>query len=312
MKARLAELPADDEGWGFEIKWDGVRAIAHCGAQGLRLVSRTGRDITAAYPELGAITAGLGGREAVLDGEVVAFDEAGHPSFQRLQQRMHVRDDGQVRRLSREVPVTYVVFDLLGLDGESLLALPYTERRERLEALGLDGDHWRTPAYHRGDGAALLELTSAQGLEGVVGKRLDSVYKPGRRGRDWIKVKNTVGQEVVIGGWLPGKGRRSDTLGALLVGYWEGDELRFAGKVGTGFSDAELRRLLKLLEPLRRELSPFAGRQPERAAIFVEPELVAEVGFAEWTDTGTMRHPGYRGLREDRPARDVVRELPGA
>ena len=114
----------------------------------------------------------------------------------------------------------------------------------------------------------------------------------------------------MIGGWLPGKGRRSDTLGALLVGYWEGDELRFAGKVGTGFSDAELRRLLKLLEPLRRELSPFAGRQPERAAIFVEPELVAEVGFAEWTDTGTMRHPVYRGLRDDRPARDVVRELP--
>ena len=313
MKAKLAELPVDDDGWGFEIKWDGVRAIAYCAADSVRLVSRTARDITAAYPELVALSDALDGAKAVLDGEVVAFDDAGRPSFQRLQRRMHVRDADQVRRLRDEVPVTYVAFDLLVVDGEPLLGLPYAERRARLEALGLEGDHWRTPAYHRGDGASLLELTSAQGLEGIVGKRLDSLYRPGKRGRDWIKVKNVVGQEVVIGGWLPGKGRRAETLGALLLGYWEGEELRFAGKVGTGFDDPELRMLLERLEPLRRDSSPFSadsGRQPERAAIFAEPELVAEVGFTEWTDAGTLRHPVYRGLRDDKVASEVVRERP--
>lgn len=313
MKARLAELPADDGGWGFEIKWDGVRAIAYCGSDGVRLLSRTARDISAAYPEITALSAALDGHEAVLDGELVAFDEAGRPSFQRLQRRMHVRDAGQVRRLRGEVAVTYVVFDLLVADGRSLLGLPYEERRRRLDALALDGEAWRTPAYHRGDGASLLELTSAQGLEGIVGKRLDSPYRPGKRGRDWIKVKNVVGQEVVIGGWLPGKGRRAETLGALLLGYWDGDELRYAGKVGTGFDDAELRMLLERLEPLRRDSSPFStdsGRQPERAAIFAEPALVAEVGFTEWTDAGTLRHPVYRGLRDDKVAGEVVRERP--
>ena len=312
MKARLAELAADDDGWGFEIKWDGVRAIAYCETGRVKLVSRTGRDITAAYPEIGALAGALGGAEAVLDGEVVAFDEAGRPSFQRLQRRMHVRDSSQVKRLRRDVPVSYVAFDLLFLDGESLLELPYEERRARLQALELDGDAWRTPAYHRGDGASLLGLTRAQGLEGIVGKRLDSTYKPGKRGRDWIKVKNTVGQEVVIAGWLPGKGKRAATIGALLTGYYEGEgeerRLRFAGKVGTGFSEAELRMLAERLEPLRRETSPFEGRQPERAAIFAEPELVAEVEFTEWTEAGTLRHPSYKGLRDDKPASAVVRE----
>jgi len=315
MKARLAELPADDDGWGFEIKWDGVRAIAYCETGRVKLVSRTGKDVTAAYPEIGALAGALSGAEAVLDGEVVAFDEAGRPSFQRLQRRMHVRDSSQVKRLRGDVPVSYVAFDLLYLDGQLLLDLPYEERRARLQALGLDGDSWRTPAYHRGDGASLLSLTRAQGLEGIVGKRLDSTYKPGKRGRDWIKVKNTVGQEVVIAGWLPGKGKRAATIGALLTGYYEGEgderRLRFAGKVGTGFSEAELRMLAERLEPLRRETSPFDGRQPERAAIFAEPELVAEVEFTEWTDAGTLRHPSYKGLRDDKPASAVVRERVG-
>lgn len=314
MKARLSELPADDAGWGFEIKWDGVRAIAYCETGRVRLVSRTGKDVTPAYPEIGAIAKALGGVEAVLDGEIVAFDPEGRPSFQRLQRRMHVRASSQIRRLREAVPVTYVAFDLLHLDGESLLELPYEERRARLDALALDGDAWRTPAYHRGDGAKLLALTAAQGLEGVVGKRLDSTYKPGKRGRDWIKVKNTVGQEVVIAGWLPGKGRRAGTIGALLAGYYEGEgderHLRFAGKVGTGFSEAELRMLSERLAPLRRETSPFEGRQPERAAIFAEPELVAEVSFTEWTEAGTLRHPSYKGLRDDKPADAVVRERP--
>ena len=315
MKARLADLPASgsDHLWGYEIKWDGVRAIAYCGEGVVRLESRTGRDLRATYPEIGPLAAALGA-DAVLDGELVAFDPEGRPSFQRLQRRMHVSSAERIERLRGEVPVTYVIFDLLHLDGESLLERTYVERRERLAELGLEGGSWRTPAFHPGDGADLLGLTRSRGLEGVVGKRLDSPYRPGRRTREWIKVKNVRGQEVVIGGWLAGRGRREGRIGALLTGYHEGDgaarRLRFAGKVGTGFSERELDRLGGLLMPLRRETSPFEGRQPELAAIFAEPELVAEVEFAEWTEAGTMRHPTYRGLRDDRPAAEVVRERP--
>ena len=309
MKAATAKLPADDECWGYEIKWDGVRAIALCRTGKVTLQSRSLRDITAQYPEIAAIALELEGREAVLDGELVAYDEEGRPSFQRLQRRMHVASAAEVRKRRADVQVTYVIFDLLHLDGESLLTLTYEERRERLETLGLNGESWQTPSYHRGDGAAMLEASRARGLEGVVAKRLTSPYRPGKRGRDWLKVKNFRGQEVVIGGWLPGKGRREGGIGSLLAGvHDEEGRLRFAGKVGTGFSEEELRRLGELLRPLRRETSPFEGRQPERAAIFAEPELVAEVDFAEWTTAGTMRHPAYKGLRDDKDPRDVVRE----
>jgi bifunctional non-homologous end joining protein LigD len=310
MKATLAKLPGDDEGWAYEIKWDGVRAIAYCEPGHLRLESRNLRDVTRQYLEVGAIVAELGGRPAVLDGELVAFDEEGRPSFQRLQRRMHIASDAEVRRRARDVAVTYVAFDLLYLDGRSMLDLPYTERRAELEDLGLEGAHWQTPAYHRGDGAAMLAASRAQGLEGIVAKRLDSAYVPGRRSRDWLKVKNVHSQELVIGGWLPGKGRREGELGALLVGYHDGGELRYAGKVGTGFDARALRTLRERLEPLARDASPFGGRQPERGARFVEPELVAEVDFAEWTNAGTLRHPSYKGLRDDKPAADVVREEP--
>jgi bifunctional non-homologous end joining protein LigD len=309
MKATTAKLPADDERWGYEIKWDGVRAIALCRTGKVTLQSRSLRDITAQYPEIAAVALELEGREAALDGELVAYDDDGRPSFQRLQRRMHVASAAEVRKRRADVPVTYVIFDLLHLDGESLLTLPYEERRERLEALALSGESWQTPSYHRGDGAAMLEASQARGLEGVVAKRLTSPYRPGKRGRDWLKVKNFRGQEIVIGGWLPGKGRREGEIGSLLAGYHDEEgRLKFAGKVGTGFSEAELRRLGELLRPLRRETSPFEGRQPERAAIFAEPVLVAEVDFAEWTTAGTMRHPAYKGLRDDKDPRDVVRE----
>ena len=232
MKATTAELPAVDEAWGFEIKWDGVRAIALCRPRGATLQSRSLRDITAQYPEVAAIALELEGREAALDGELVAYDDDGRPSFQRLQRRMHVVSEAEVRKRRADVPVTYVIFDLLHLDDESLLDLPYEERRERLEGLGLDGESWQTPSYHRGDGAAMLEVSKARGLEGVVAKRLVSPYRPGRRGRDWLKVKNFRGQEIVIGGWLPGKGRREGEVGSLLAGYYEdGDaEVRRQGR----------------------------------------------------------------------------------
>ena len=312
MKATLAKLPADDEGWGYEIKWDGVRAIAYCEPGHLRLESRNLLEITRQYPEVGAITRALGSRAVVLDGELVALDEDGRPSFQRLQGRMHVANEAEVRRRAKEVPVTYVIFDLLYEDGEPLFDLPYEERRVRLEALGLEGPSWQTPAYHRGDGAALLAASEAQGLEGIVAKRLQSPYRPGKRGKEWLKVKNVREQEVVIGGWLPGKGRREGELGALLVGYYDDGELRYAGKVGTGFNARDLSLLRKELAPLGRDASPFSGRQPEKASIFVEPTLVAQVEFSEWTNAGTLRHPSYKGLRDDKPAEDVIREEPAA
>jgi bifunctional non-homologous end joining protein LigD len=314
MKATLAKLPRDEESWAFEIKWDGVRAIAYCETGQLRLESRNLRDITAQYPEVRRLLEELGGREMVLDGELVAFEAEGRPSFQRLQTRMHVASEAEVRRRMGEVPVTYVIFDLLYLDGRLLLERPYEERREELEKLGLDGPSWQTPAYHRGDGSKLLAASKERGLEGIIAKRLGSRYLPGRRSREWLKVKNVRGQEVVIGGWLPGKGRREGELGALLVGYHERDgkqrRLRYAGKVGTGFDASDLKLLRERLEPLRREDSPFEGRQPQKDSIFVEPKLVAEVEFSEWTSAGTLRHPSYKGLRDDKPANDVVREEP--
>jgi bifunctional non-homologous end joining protein LigD len=210
----------------------------------------------------------------------------------------------------KEIPVTMMVFDVLHLSGRNTRSLPYEERRSILEDLALDGPRWQTPGYHVGDGSKLFAASRKQGLEGVVAKRLGSVYEPGRRGGAWLKIKNVRSQEVVIGGWLPGKGRRGGTIGALLAGYYEDGELRYAGKVGTGWSDEDLERLAERLKPLGRETSPFEGRQPERGSIFVEPKLVAEVDFGEWTRTGTMRHPSFKGLRTDKRPREVVREEP--
>jgi bifunctional non-homologous end joining protein LigD len=315
MAATLTtSVPPDDENWAYEIKWDGIRAIAYCETGRLRLESRTLRDITATYPELRAIAAELGSRDAILDGEIVAFDEDGRPSFERLQGRMNLASESAVRRRMGDCPVTYLVFDVIYLDGRTLIDLPYPERRERLEALKLDGPSWQTPSYHRGDGKSLLDLTRQRGLEGLVAKRLDSRYLPGRRTRAWLKVKNLMGQELVIGGWLPGQGRRAGTLGALLVGYYEEEDgaqhLRYAGRVGTGFTDEELDRLAAKLEPLRTKKSPFTGRQPPRAAVFVEPALVAEVAFREWTKARTLRAPVYKGLRPDKKPGEVVFEQP--
>jgi bifunctional non-homologous end joining protein LigD len=312
MAAVLSTLPRDDETWAYEIKWDGIRAIAYCETGRLRLESRTLRDVTSTYPELRALAEELGSTDAVLDGEIVAFDDGGKPSFERLQGRMNLASDAAVRRRMGDCPVTYMIFDLLYLDGRTLMDLPYTERREHLEGLGLEGPNWQTPRYHPGDGKSLLDLTKARGLEGLVAKRLDSRYLSGRRTRAWLKVKNLMGQELVVGGWLPGQGRRSGSIGALLVGYNEDEvgerHLRYAGRVGTGFTDAELDRLAGLLEPLRTGRSPFTGRQPPRQAVFVEPKLVAEVAFREWTAARTLRAPVYKGLRPDKDPGEVVFE----
>src|SRR5215207_2235593 len=284
MLARLGGLPGDQDAYGFEIKWDGIRAVGYWEPGRWRLESRNLRDITGTWPEVRAIGRQLGARSAVLDGEIVAFDDRGRPSFERLQPRMHLTGEAAIRRRAREIPAVYVVFDLLWLDGHSLMDEPYAQRRRRLERLG---------------------------LEGLVAKRLDSPYEPGRRSPAWTKVKHTHRQELVIGGWLRADMGRSQTLGALLVGVWEPGEpqrLRYVGKVGIGYSESDKALLRAKLEPLRRERSPFTGRQPVKNAIFVDPVLVAEFDFHEWTAAGMLRHPSYKGLRDDVDARDVVAE----
>jgi bifunctional non-homologous end joining protein LigD len=312
MMARTGTLPRDDEHWAFEVKWDGVRAICHSEPGRLRLHSRNLLDITPRYPEVGRLNRALSHHRAVLDGEIVALDAEGRPSFGALQRRMHVGSESTVRRLAKEAPVTYVIFDLLWLDGHSLMGLPYTERRARLAELELgDGGRWRVPDYVVGHGEQLLAATEQQGLEGVIAKRLDSPYEPGRRTPCWLKIKNVERQEVVVGGWVPGDGKRRDRIGALLVGVRDDDgSLRHVGRVGTGFTEAELDRLAEKLRPLEREDSPFAPGGPKipRGAVFADPELVAEVEFREWTDGGQLRAPSYKGLRDDKPAELVVRE----
>jgi bifunctional non-homologous end joining protein LigD len=309
MQARLSTLPREESEWAFEVKWDGVRAIAYSQPGRLRLESRNGNDVTPAYPELRALNRTLGSRAAILDGEIIAFDESGRPSFEALQPRMHQRSEGAVRRLMQRIPVTYVVFDLLWLDGHSLMDLPYIERRERLQELGLEGEHWRTPELQIGDGAGLLLATGELGIEGVVGKRLDARYTPGRRDGGWVKIKHHRRQEFVIGGWTEGKGARAQRIGALELGvYDERGELRHAGRVGTGFDEAELERLAGLLAPLARDDSPFTGSQPPRGAHFVAPRLVCEVEFSEWTRAGKVRQASYKGLRDDKDPAEVVRE----
>jgi bifunctional non-homologous end joining protein LigD len=316
MLARPGDLPEDQEGWSFEVKWDGVRAIAYLQPGRLRLESRNLNEITDAYPEVRGLLRDIGMREAVLDGEIVAFDEDGRPSFERLQRRMHVTSPSAVKRLAQSTPVVYAIFDLLYLDGRPLTELPYEQRRAELEALSLSGVAWRVPAARPKAGRRLLEATAAQGLEGIVAKRLDSHYEPGRRTGAWIKVKHTLRQELVIGGWIPGEGRRTNRIGALLMGYYDRSPrkpvFRYAGRVGTGFTEKTLVQLQRELEPFRRKTSPFTGapRLP-RGVVWVEPCLVAEIELREWTAERIMRAPSFKGLRQDKPPREVVLEVRG-
>jgi bifunctional non-homologous end joining protein LigD len=308
MLARSGSLPAKDAAYGYEVKWDGIRALLYCDHGHSTLQGRNFTDFTPRYPELRELSRALGARRLIFDGEVVAFDEQGRPSFERLQTRMHLASDSAVRRRMRDTPVTYVIFDLLYLDGHSTLALSYEERRELLERLELEGPAWRTPRYHRGEGRALLDATAELGVEGIVAKKLDCPYEPGRRVAGWIKVKNVMVQDVVIGGWTPGAGGRSGRLGAIAVGVMEDGGIVYAGKVGTGFTEATLTTLSRELEPLRTDESPFTGRQPPKGTVFVEPRLVAAVEFREWTRSGTLRAPSFKGLRDDKDPQECIRE----
>jgi bifunctional non-homologous end joining protein LigD len=313
MLAVAGVLPSEVGGWAVEMKWDGVRALAHVDGGRARLVSRTGGDMTGAYPELQGLAAAVG-RRAVLDGEIVAFGGGAWPSFEALAARMHVSSPERAARLAREVPVTFLAFDVLCLDGELLLEAAYRQRRALLDELGAAGRHWQTPpAFPGRDGADLLAVSRQHGLEGVVAKRLDSRYEPGRRSAAWVKVKNVRRQEVVIGGWQPGAGARAGQIGSLLIGVHGAGGLEFAGHVGTGFTQAALAVLGRALAPLRQQSSPFAAavpvpREHARTAVWVAPVLVAEVEFASWTAEGRMRAASYKGLRDDKDPGEVTRE----
>jgi bifunctional non-homologous end joining protein LigD len=319
MLAVPGELPAaaDDDRWAYELKWDGVRAVGYVGGGGLRLLTRNDRDVVRAYPEVvdaaGDVHAGVG--DVVVDGELVTFDERGLTSFERLQERMHVRDAAAARRLADRVPVVYLVFDVLRAGGRSLLETPYDERRALLDELagqGLAaGRAWQVPPALTGAGRDVLRASKDAGMEGIVGKRRDSRYRPGRRSPDWRKIKNFRTQEVVVAGWRPGAGRREGGVGALLLAVNDDTGLRFAGGVGTGFTESMLADLGRRLAPLARKTPPFDGPLPRdapRDARWVTPQLVGEVVYSEWTSDGRLRHPSWRGLRPDKSPADVHRE----
>jgi bifunctional non-homologous end joining protein LigD len=312
MLATLGELPpaSRDDEWSFEMKWDGERALARVEGGRVKLISRNDRDISVAYPELRALGEAVGSTQLLLDGEIVSFDHDSRPSFARLQKRMHVSAAAEARRLAAAEPVVYLIFDVLHHDGRSLLALPYSARRELLESLNLNGAAWQTPPAFAGGGAQALQVSKDQRLEGVVAKRRNATYQPGRRSPDWIKIKNIRAQEVVIGGWKPGAGRRAGTIGSLLLGIPSETGLDYVGKVGTGFTDDALSFIERKLARLERATSPFSDipRADARDALWVAPKLVGEVAFTEWTPDGRLRHPAWRGLRPDKVPDQVVRE----
>jgi bifunctional non-homologous end joining protein LigD len=312
MLATAGRLPPDDRPWAYEMKWDGVRAIAFVEGGTVQLWSRTGREITHSYPELRELATAAGAARAVFDGEVVAFGGGTWPSFEALQQRINIASPAQIRLLAAQVPVTYLAFDLLCLDGRPLLEAPYSERRALLDGLGLDGRHCQTPpSFTDVAGADLVAVSKQHGLEGVVAKRRESRYEPGKRSPAWRKIKNVRRQEAVVGGWKPGEGVRAGLIGSLLIGVQGAAGLEYAGHVGTGFSEETLAMLSQRLAPLRRETSPFASPVPPehaRVAIWAEPRLVIEVAFGSWTSAGVMRAAAYKGLRTDKDPAEVVRE----
>jgi len=307
MLATSGKLPPDDGRWSYEVKWDGVRVLVAAESGRLELRSRNGNDVTAAYPELRALAATLS-VDALLDGEVVAFDEGGRPDFGRLQSRMHARSPGPT--LVRDTPVTLLVFDALLVGSRSLLAEPYDVRREALQALVMPAERWQVPPAFLADGQAVLAATFEQGMEGVVAKRRDSRYEPGRRSDCWVKVKHVRRTSAVVVGWKPGEGGRAGRIGSLLLAVPQDAGWAFAGHVGTGFTAATLRMLADRLEPLRRDGPALddVPREHARHAVWVEPALVCDVDYAQWTREGRLRHPSYQGLRDDLDPRSVVRQ----
>ena len=305
MKATLTAHPFSDPAWVFERKLDGVRATVRRTAKGVTITSRTGRRMDN-YPELAEAFEAESAAEFVVDGEIVAF-EGSRTSFEKLQGRLGISDPRLARLTGIEVFM--YVFDILELEGRDVTGLPLRERKALLKSsLEFHGPVRYT--QHRNEkGEKFFLEACAKGWEGLIAKRADSTYQH-RRSKDWLKVKCSFEQELVIGGFTPPKGSR-ERFGALLVGYHEGDDLRYAGKVGTGFDHHTLEMLGDKMKALRRPTTPFtAGSGLPRDATWIAPELVGEFGFSEWTRDGKLRHPRYLGLRDDKDASEVVRELP--
>lgn len=311
MLAGGTRAPRDLAGHLVEPKWDGVRVIVTVHGGTVRLTSRNGRDVTSHYPELAGLAAALGGRSAVLDAEVVAFDDRGRPSFQQLQRRMHVSSPAP--DLVARVPVEGIVFDLLWLDGEALTGRSTRRRRAALEELGIDAPHWRTtPLMPPAPVDELLEACRRVGMEGCMVKRADAPYLPGRRSSAWVKLKCVRRRELVVGGWVPGSGGRRGSIGSLAVGLYGLDRstggsdgrLRFTGAVGSGLTEDWIRQLTTVFERTARTENPFA--EPLDGVRFVEPRLVAEVGYSQVTEGGTLRHPTLQGFRTDLDPASIV------
>ncbi|WP_423982431.1 non-homologous end-joining DNA ligase [Ilumatobacter sp.] len=292
MKATLGSLPAHDDGWAYEIKWDGHRTLAHIDAERTRLQTTSGRDSSERWPEVTAIGRGLNASTAILDGEMLVIGEDGRPSFDLVQRR-----DPSVHA------AVFHVFDVLSIDGTDTVDLAYLDRRRLLEQVLEAGDHWAIPPHHVGGGADLLAATAAQQLEGLIAKRVDSTYRVGTRTKDWLKIKNRNRVDVVIGGFSTGAGNRSGTFGSLLVGVHNDTRLRFAGGVGTGFTQATLERLTALMRPLTTTTCPFDPEPPsavKRTATWLRPELTATIEIAEFTNDGHVRHASFVELKDDR------------
>lgn len=309
MKAAPGELPVTDD-WVYEIKWDGMRSLAFIEAGEVRLQTTNLLDSTVSFPELAALGEALADYDSlILDGEIVAFDDDGKPSFGRIQQRMHVTDPADAARRAALVPTSFVIFDVLHINGNDTFSLPFSDRRRLLEQIVAPGPSWRVTTLHADGGAELLQIVIDQQLEGLIAKRPDSSYHVGKRSQQWRKIKPRQRQEFVVGGWLGGEGSRAGSFGSVHVGYYDGDELRYAGRVGSGFNGADLDEWTKLLAPLARHDSPFADEvppKPGRPSHWVEPELVIEVAYGEWSEGHQLRHPSYMGRRFDKEPREVT------
>jgi bifunctional non-homologous end joining protein LigD len=304
-------LVGDDR--ALEWKWDGIRVLARADDGAVRLASRTGRDVTAIYPELAGLARALRA-DAVVDGEIVALDEEGRPDFGLLQHRMNLADPREVARVAPKIPVRLLLFDVLEIAGTPTVAEPYRQRRERLERLHRPRADVpvELPALAEGPVEQVLAEASDLGLEGVMAKRWGSPYRAGERSDDWLKLKIALTQEVIIGGYRRGTGTRTGRIRSLLMGVPGEAGLDYVGRVGSGFGERELERLQRALEPLVADEPPFASVPPADAsdAVWVRPELVGEVAFGAWTRTGIIRHARWRGLRPDVDPAAVRREVP--
>ncbi|MEX2457472.1 MAG: non-homologous end-joining DNA ligase [Actinomycetota bacterium] len=312
MLAEVARQPFNDPAWRFEPKLDGIRTLAYVTTDATRLISRSGRDQTKTYPEISRLAEHVNALSAVIDGEIVAVDADGRPSFEVLQQRMNVTGEKEIDRVRRTIPVTLFAFDLLWFDGRDLTSRPLTERRERLEAIVTQGTRIQLTMFVDGDGEDFYEACKDLGFEGMLAKRKASAYLPGRRSSDWRKVKILNRQDCVILGWTPGTGGRSSMFGALLIGAYSTGTLRWIGQVGTGFTERMLDDLMKKLKPLETDEPPIpdAALRKTKGAHWVRPELVCEVEYLQQTKGGKLRAPSFKGLRPDKVPEDCLLEPP--